>query len=506
VHSEKNMSNQNLYDLAIIGGGINGVGIARDAAGRGLSVYLCEQNDLASATSSASSKLLHGGLRYLEHYDFTLVREALHERDVLLKTAPHITHPLRFVLPVHEGNRPYWMLWAGLKLYDTLGGASHLPRSSAIRLEKDETGVLLKRGIGRGLAYWDGWVDDARLVVLCAMDAHERGAAIRTRCTCVKTTRTATHWEIETHQAGRPTAIQARILVNAAGAQTDAIDKMALGEHVPRRTRLVRGSHIIVPKLFGHESAYILQHTDKRLIFMLPYEQNFTLIGTTDVEVSPEMAIHPRMGFDEQSYLLEAVNRYLNIPLHEEHIIDSFSGIRSLYADGSDDAQSNTRDYMLALDDRGAPLLSVIGGKITTHRKLAEEALNRLAPFTGKTWGWTVDAVLPGGDLPAGGMHSLISDLRARYPYMEHGHLARLARLYGTRSHVLLADVASAADVGEHLGGDLTACEVNYLIRFEWARTAQDVLWRRTKLGLQLPESVSPRLYEVMAQANQRRR
>jgi glycerol-3-phosphate dehydrogenase len=496
------------FDLAIIGGGINGAGIARDAAGRGLSVYLCEQGDLGSGASSASSKLIHGGLRYLEQYNFRLVREALQEREILLRSAPHLISPLRFVMPCHRDNRPFWLLWAGLKLYDSLSGASSLPRSQSIDLKADIAGSILKPELTRALSYGDAWVDDARLVILCALDAHERGAVIHTHTKCIKAGRTSRHWVIETQSGGRIQQVHARALVNAAGAQADELNQLLLAPEHPRRTRLVQGSHIIVPRLFSHNSAYVLQHRDNRIIFMLPYEQDFTVIGTTDIEITPEHAHMPRIGFDEKIYLLEAVNRYLNVPLSERDIISTYSGVRSLYDDGSSDAQKITRDYVLEVNaqDNQAPLLTVFGGKITTHRRLAEAALKKLSPFLGESSPWTEHAVLPGGDLPPGGLMALVADLRARHPYMSHRHLQRLARLYGTRAHVLLHDIKSADDLGENLGGDFTRRELEYQIQFEWARTIKDVLWRRTKLGLHLAPEQLPRLYEVMSQASLQRR
>ncbi len=502
------MSNTPVYDLAIIGGGINGTAIARDAAGRGLKVYLCEQNDLASATSSASSKLIHGGLRYLEHYEFRLVHEALAEREILLRTAPHIIHPLRFILPYHKGNRPYLMLWAGLKLYDALGFGSSLPRSVPLSLTKEpNVRALMTPDITKALTYYDAYVDDSRLTVLCALDAYERGAAIHTRTKCTHAQRHADHWELRTHTYGREETVKSRVLVNAAGAHVDALNRILVSPDEPNRTRLVQGSHIIVPRLYEFNDAFILQNSDNRIVFLIPFEQDYTLIGTTDIEVS-HTRTEPRIGFDEKSYLLESVNRYLARPLIDRDIIGSYSGIRTLYDDKHSKAQHITRDYVLHLNqDNGlAPVLSVYGGKITTHRMLAEKTLEKLHPFLRKGTPWTAHAFLPGGDFPPDGYAGLLADLQARYPYLASTQLERLIRHYGTRTHVLLHDVKCADDMGEDLGCGFTHRELDYLMSFEWAHTIKDILWRRTKLGLHLSPEYLPRLYALMSNGNQKRR
>jgi glycerol-3-phosphate dehydrogenase len=476
------------YDIAIIGGGINGCGIARDAVGRGLSVVLFEKNDLASGTSSSSTKLIHGGLRYLEHYEFRLVRESLKEREVLLSMAPHISHPLRFVLPHLPGLRPAWLIRLGLFLYDHLGGRRRLPGCASVDLRYDKAGAPLKDHLRKGFEYSDCWVDDARLVTLNAMDAAANGADIHVQTEVTAATREADHWEVTTKHLGndQTSAIKARTLVNAAGPWVADVLHQRIETDSKSQIRMVKGSHIVVPKQFDHARAYIFQNADKRIIFAIPYERDFTLIGTTDVDFQgnlEEIAASP----DEIDYLCKAASEYFVKPIQPEEVIWSYSGVRPLFDSGEASAQKATRDYVLDLDETGggAPLLNIFGGKITTYRRLAEEAIEKIeARFAKPGNPWTAGAALPGGDFPVERFDQLISDLTAAHRDIDAGLLLRLAHAYGTRAHDLLAGSTSPSQLGQCFGADLYEQEVRYLIRHEWARTAEDILWRRTKLGL----------------------
>ena len=485
-----------MFDLLIIGGGINGAGIARDAAGRGLSVCLVEQDDLAGHTSAASTKLIHGGLRYLEYYEFRLVREALAERERLLAIAPHIVWPMRFVLPLGDGMRPAWMIRAGLFLYDHIGGKRSLPGSQALRLDGTGLGAGLLHH-GRAFAYSDCWVEDSRLVVLNAVDAAERGASIRTRTRLVSARRDAGVWHALLASDGGEEAVQARRVVNAAGPWVGQVLAGALGQDSAARTRLVKGSHIVVKRLYQGEHAYLLQNPDKRVIFVIPYEGEFSLIGTTDlpwdrdagkVEISPE----------ETAYLCDAVTRWMQQPVTPADVVWSYSGVRPLHDDGAENASAVTRDYVLELDapDGAAPALSIYGGKITTYRRLAEAALGKLG-IGGASW--TGSAPLPGGDLPAADFPRFLVDLHAAYPFLPSALAHRLARAYGTRVTAMLGQAKSLADLGTDFGGGLTGAELGYLRTHEFARTAEDVLWRRSKLGLHVPPGTAARLAEAMA-------
>jgi glycerol-3-phosphate dehydrogenase len=481
-----------VFDLAIIGGGINGCGIARDAAGQGRSVFLCEQDDLASATSSASTKLIHGGLRYLEHYEFRLVREALQEREVLWRLAPHIIRPLRFVLPHHDGLRPAWLLRLGLFLYDHLGGRSLLPGTRTVRLRSDPAGVPLKPSYRFGFEYSDCWVEDARLVVLNAMDAGARGAVIRTRTRCRSASREDGLWSVslEDRWSGQRSHIRARTLVNAAGPWVASFLNEAVQAPAPARIRLVQGSHIVVRRLFDHERCYIFQNADGRIVFAIPFERDFTLVGTTDRDYAGDPGA-PAASGEEISYLCAAVSSYFNRRILPADIVWNYSGVRPLYDDGSSAAQTVTRDYVLALDaPEGQPaLLSVFGGKITTYRRLAEAAMARLAPHLpgrAANASWTGGEALPGGDFPVNGFDTLAAALGAEHPYLPPEHVRRLARAYGTRAGRLLEGCRKAADLGRRFGADLSEREVAYLMDHEWAAAAADVVWRRSKLGLRL--------------------
>jgi len=492
-----------MYDLAIIGGGINGCGIARDAAGRGLSVFLCEQDDLASGTSSASTKLIHGGLRYLEYYEFRLVREALTEREVLLQAAPHIIWPLRFILPHHQGLRPAWLIRLGLFLYDHLGGRKLLPGTSMVNLATDEAGACLKGDYTKGFEYSDCWVIDSRLVVLNAMDARNHGADIRTRTRCVSAHRTSDLWTVNLQDAvtGKESAIQARALVNASGPWLDeslnTIDHQTTREHI----RMVKGSHIIVTRLFAHPKSYIFQNADGRIIFAIPYAHDFTLIGTTDVDYSgdpDEVAISD----DEIRYLCDAASEYFSSEITPDDVVSTFSGIRPLFDDGKSDAKAATRDYVLKLDDAaGAPLLSIYGGKITTYRKLAESVLDKLSDLLPQMKdAWTESAHLPGGDFPHDGKQKEIEKLLAAHPFVKPEHAERLIRLYGTEAHRMLDGLDSEHDLGLHFGHDLYEFEVKYLVAREWAKTAEDILWRRSRLGLVIEEGGKKSLQDWLDQ------
>lgn len=483
------------YDLAVIGGGINGAGIARDAAGRGLSVLLCEQGDLAGATSSASTKLVHGGLRYLEQFELRLVREALIEREVLLRNAPHIIRPLRFVLPHHQGLRPAWMIRLGLFLYDHLGRRDVLPASRALDLTRDVAGQPLKPQYKRGFEYSDCWVDDSRLVVLNALGAAEQGADIRTRTKCVAATQEGPVWTLALHHtlSGKTDTVQARGLVNAAGPWVSEFLSRCAGRSGPAQMRLVKGSHIIVPRLFEHDRAYIFQNADKRIVFAIPYEHDFTLIGTTDIDFEGDPA-EVSITEAETAYLCQAVSEYFAKAVVPGDVVHSFAGVRPLYDDHAKTASSATRDYVLELEDEAPPLLSVFGGKITTYRRLAETALAKLRPFYPEMGpSWTAHAPLPGGDFPVGQVEQQIEALLDARPELSVPHARRLVRAYGTRAEQVL-DALPGGGLGECFGADLYECEAAYLVDREWAMTPEDILWRRTKLELHTDHKTRERL------------
>jgi glycerol-3-phosphate dehydrogenase len=471
------------FDLAVIGGGVNGAGIARDAAGRGAKVLLLEAGDLAQGTSSASTKLIHGGLRYLEHYEFGLVRESLREREALWAIAPHIIHPLRFVLPHVEGLRPRWLIRLGLFLYDHLGGRKALPATRSIDLRQHAAGAPLKAEFGAAFEYSDGWVDDARLVVLNALDAAEHGGEVRTRTRVTKARREGGQWLIET-TAGE---FRAKALVNAAGPAVLEVEGL-LGDKPNHGMRLVRGSHIVVPKLFDHSYAYFFQLPDGRIFFAIPYERDFTLIGTTDRDQAPGDPV--KASEEEIAYLCEGASRYFSTPVTPADVVWTYSGVRPLIDDGSGRPEAATRGYRLELSEpgEGAPLLSVYGGKITTYRHLAEEAVDLLGPrvaaVRGK--GWTRTKALPGGDFPITGLEPLKAELAGRYPFLDAATVDRIARAYGTRAERWLDGAEGLQALGMHFGAGLTAAEVDYLCEAEWAASAEDILWRRTKLGLRL--------------------
>ncbi|MCX7645759.1 MAG: glycerol-3-phosphate dehydrogenase [Rhodobacteraceae bacterium] len=501
-------------DLFVIGGGINGCGIARDAAGRGLAVALAEMGDLASATSSASTKLFHGGLRYLEYLEIRLVRESLRERETLLRAMPHISWPMRFVLPYHpdmrfegetpvsrllalampwmKGRRPAWLIRLGLFLYDHLGGREILPGTRTIDLATDPAGRPLKPKFRKAFEYSDCWVEDSRLVVLNARDAEARGARILTRAKVVSAVREGPLWRIEVDRGGQTVTFRARALVNAGGPWVEDVVRRTVRLNTSEHVRLVRGSHIVTRRLFDHDRCYFFQGEDGRIIFAIPYEQDFTLIGTTDKDHDgdPKSAVCTP---EEQDYLCSFASQYFARPVTRADIVWTYSGVRPLYDDGSKSATAATRDYVLSLDTNGPPLLNVFGGKITTYRRLAEAAVARLAPFFPSASGpWTAGVPLPGGDFPVSGVADLTARLRASFPFLDAYWAGRLVRAYGTEAARLLDGARSAADLGRDFGATLTEREVRWLMEKEYARTAEDVVWRRTKLGLRMtPEQVA---------------
>lgn len=490
-------------DVLVVGGGINGAGIARDASGRGLRVVLCEKDDLAQHTSSASSKLIHGGLRYLEQYRFGLVRKALAEREVLLKSGPHIMRPLRFVMPYagpeksQRGMRPAWMIRAGLFLYDHLARRDFLPGAEALSLHGNPAGAALQPRFTHGFAYSDAWVDDARLVVLAAVDAREKGATILTRTRCSGLVREPQRWIATLQGKDESLRVHARCVVNAAGPWAASFLGLAAGpQHAARPLRLVKGSHIVVPRLFGHDSAYILQQPDGRIVFAIPYEGAYTLVGTTDVDYRGELD-RVVIDADETDYLCAAVNRAFTRHIGAADVVWSYAGVRPLIGDegGAGNASSTSRDYRLETDTEGAPLLSVFGGKVTTFRKLAEQAVDWIAPALGRRVpGWTGQACLPGGDLfgrqpSARGVQDFEAWTRTRqqqYAMLPPALVARYARAYGTRLGTMLGHCRSRAGLGEEIATGLFEVEADWLVKQEWAQTADDILWRRTKLGLHL--------------------
>jgi glycerol-3-phosphate dehydrogenase len=496
---------RNDFDLFVIGGGVNGCGIARDAAGRGLRVGLAEAGDLAQATSSASTKLFHGGLRYLEYFEFRLVREALIERETLLVAMPHIAWPLRFVLPHHAGLRPAWLLRLGLFVYDHLGGRRILPPTRSLDLARDPAGAPLQPRFTRGFEYSDCWVEDARLVVLNARDARARGAEIATRTRVVAAAREGGRWRIALAPEGGPARVVfARALVNAGGPWVGEVIAGTLGIASSERVRLVRGSHIVTRRLFDHDRAYIFQGADGRIVFAIPYETDFTLIGTTDRdhEAPPEAA---RCTPEEADYLRAAASEYFRAPVAPEDVVWTYSGVRPLYDDGAKSATAATRDYVLSLDrgpdGAGPPLLNVFGGKITTYRRLAEAAMAKLAPLLEPPRGaWTARAPLPGGDFRHDEVPRLVAALMTAYRFLDDRWALRLVRAYGAEAREVLGAARAAADLGRRFGHDLTEAEVVWLMDREWARTAADVLWRRSKLGLRLSAEEAEALDAWMAE------
>ncbi len=497
------------YDLIIIGGGINGAGIARDAAGRGMSVLLAEAQDLAAATSSASTKLIHGGLRYLEHFEFRLVKESLQERELLWRMAPHIIQKMDFVLPHVPGIRPAWMVRLGLYLYDHLGGLKNIPASAQVKLRAHPFGVPLKETYTTAFRYSDCWVDDSRLVVLNALDADELGAHIltRTACTGLRVQDGVWHVELRDSDSGETVTKTALMAVNAAGPWVRTVlegNQLAVPGKTPK-IRLVKGSHIIVPRLFDGEQAYILQQPDRRIVFAIPYEGHFTLIGTTDVEFYDDPA-RPQIETAEKIYLCDAVSRYFKKTVTPADVVHSYSGVRPLLDDGRSRASAVTRDYRLELEKSfGAPLLSVFGGKMTTYRRLAQEAMGLLVPLwvnaeanPGSTQNWTDSVPLPGGDILEGDFDGFIMEQEIRYDWLPPALLRRYARAYGTRMDRMLEGARGMESLGRCLGDDVYEAELDYLKRKEWARTAEDVLWRRSKLALHISRTTIENIRRFM--------
>lgn len=481
-----------VYDIAVIGGGVNGCGIARDAAGRGLSVFLAEQNDLGGGTSSASTKLIHGGLRYLEHYEIRMVRASLAEREVLLGTAPHIIWPLRVVLPHHAELRPAWLIRLGLFLYDHLGVRQRLPACRSIDLVRDPAGAPLDRRFSKGVEYSDCWVDDARLVVLNAVDAARRGADVRVRSPVRSAVRSDGLWDVEVSDAatGQVETIRARALVNATGPWIADFTAGNLRVNTSAHIRLVKGSHIVVPRMFDHDRAYIFQNADRRIVFAIPYQHDFTLVGTTDVDFTGDPATAAASD-EEIAYLCSAISEYFSVPISRDAVVWSYSGVRPLFDSGESAAQEANRDYVLELNGAGGEpaLLNIFGGKITTYRHLAEEALAKLnghVPPMGLSW--TRSAPLPGGDFPVDGFDTLVEDIVARHACVDMPLATRLARAYGTVAFDILSGVETSEDLGRHFGAGLYERELVHLIRNEWASTVEDVLWRRSKLGLRMSD------------------
>ena len=483
------------FDLLVIGGGINGVGIARDAAGRGLSVLLCEKGDLAGATSSASSKLIHGGLRYLEHGDFRLVREGLAEREVLLRMAPHLVRPMAFVLPQGQGSRPAWLVRAGLFLYDRLGGARSLPGARSVAFRGDPLGAPLCETVRSGFVYTDCATDDARLTIATARDAAIRGAEILPRTEFVAARRQKPSWRATLRtEGGEMREIAARVLVNAAGPW--GMDVLARAGLPNRATlRLVKGSHIVVPRLYEGEHAYLLQNEDRRVVFVIPFERDFSLIGTTELPFSGDAAA-AEISEEEVSYLCNAVGCWFRAPPTPADVIWSYAGVRPLHEDRAKSAAAVSRDYVFDLDTAGVPALSIFGGKLTTYRRLAEHALSKLAPFLPEAGPpWTASSVLPGAEgLPDGGIASLAGELGREYPFLTDSTAGRLARSYGAEARRI-----SAAGSGRDFGQALTEAELRWLVEHEWARTAEDVLWRRTKLGLRVTPAEAQAVADYLA-------
>lgn len=517
-------SDSQVVDLFVIGGGINGCGIARDAAGRGLSVALAEMNDLASATSSSSTKLFHGGLRYLEYFEFRLVREALIERETLLRAMPHISWPMRFILPYHrdmrfesntptsdllslvmpwmKGRRPAWLIRLGLFMYDHLGGRKILPGTTSVDLKGAPEGAPLQERFEKAYEYSDCWVEDSRLVVLNARDAEARGARIMTRTKVNSAAREGDVWRVETQdtETGAQTVWHAKMLVNAGGPWVGDIIQTKVRINSTEGVRLVRGSHIVTRKLYDHGKCYFFQGTDGRIIFAIPYENDFTLIGTTDQEHA-DPAQRPECTPEERDYLLAFANQYFKRQLTAADVVWTYSGVRPLYDDGASSATAATRDYTLKVDANGAPLLNIFGGKITTYRRLAESALEKIAEHLPVTKGaWTAGVPLPGGDFPVDGFDAQVSLLLRDYPFLQPTHARRLVRAYGTEARTVLGSAKAFADLGRDFGATLTESEVLWLMDREYARRAEDIVWRRNKLGLRLTREQVAALETWMAE------
>jgi glycerol-3-phosphate dehydrogenase len=492
-------------DIFVIGGGINGCGIARDAAGRGYSVRLAEMNDLASGTSSWSSKLIHGGFRYLEHYEFKLVRQALGERETLLKMAPHIIWPLRFVLPHHSSMRPAWLLRLGLFLYDHMGKRELLPGTKQVNLRTDPVGKPLKALYSKGFEYSDCWVNDARLVVLNAQDAREHGAIIETHTKVVSALKEEGHWSISTKncRTGEISIHKARLLVNASGPWVDKVLGEALDSKSSNNVRLVQGSHIVVPKIHDHDKAYIFQNADGRIVFALPYEQDFTLIGTTDQDYHGDPS-DVKITESEIAYICSSVSEYFEKPINPDDIVWSYSGVRPLYDDGASEAQEATRDYVLRVDGDDLPVINIFGGKITTYRKLSEFMMNKIEALIGtRLSAWTASSSLPGGDFDVSDFNTLVVKLEDEFKFLNSTLATRLIRSYGTNAWTIMKGASNIGDMGQDFGGTLSEREIEYLMKHEWAECAEDVVWRRSKLGIRLSAKEISVIEDWMKQKSQ---
>ncbi len=501
------MSDVELFDVFVIGGGINGCGIARDAAGRGYKVGLAEMHDLASGTSSGATKLIHGGLRYLEHYEFRLVREALIERERLWAIAPHIIWPLRFVLPVHDGLRPPWLLRLGLFIYDYLGGRKLLPPATTLDMQTDPVAKPLKPLYTKAFEYSDAWVNDARMVVLNAMDAKNHGASIMTRTRVIGAERTKGSnnqdvWSIDLERPGEQVkTVQAKVLVNVAGPWVDKVLADAVQEDDGKRIRLVKGSHIVVKSLFQHDKCYIFQNADDRIIFAIPYEEEYTLIGTTDEDYRGDPG-EVKISDEEITYLCSAASEYFAAPVRKDQVVWSYSAVRPLLDDGASKAQEATREYVLTVqNETSAPNINVYGGKLTTYRKLAESVLEKIGEvFEVRGESWTADSALPGGDFSPTGYADQVAKLSREYPFLKARHARRLVRLYGTLASKILGNAKEISDLGRPFGEDLYGAEVDYLVKNEWAVTSEDILWRRTKRGLRMRKDQIQALDKYLAE------
>jgi glycerol-3-phosphate dehydrogenase len=493
------------YDILVIGGGINGAGIARDAAGRGFSVCLCDKGDFGGGTSSASTKLIHGGLRYLEHYEFRLVREALTEREILWSMAPHIIRPLRFILPYHSGLRPAWLLRLGLFLYDNLGGRKLLPATRTLNLETDVAGKPLKDNFRKAFEYSDCWVEDSRLVILNLRDAQEKGATIHARTAAENARFDDGTWHVTLRdtETNATREISASLVVNAAGPWVDEVLKQVFGLNDAHNVRLVRGSHIVVNRIFDDDRPYIFQNADGRIVFAIPYEEDYTLIGTTDSE-QDAMDGPPRITPEETSYLCAAASEYFSSPVTTDDVVWTYSGVRPLYDDGASKAQEATRDYVIRREETlgGGTLINIFGGKITTYRRLAESMMDEIEETMGaRRAAWTKGATLPGGDFPVKGFGDLVARLSKGRDGLDAGLIRRLARLYGTDAADIIGDAKTPNGLGLDFGHGLHEAEVRHLMEKEWARTADDVLFRRTRLGIRMSETEQQALADWMAKA-----
>ena len=484
MHNVKNLRDQTSVDVLVIGGGINGTGVARDAAGRGFKVLLCEQHDLAQHTSSSSTKLIHGGLRYLEQYDFKLVRQALREREILLRSAPHIVWPLRFILPHHNGLRPKWLLRIGLFLYDNIGGRVNLPKSFQVDLTKHQAGAALQDRYQSGFEYSDCWVQDARMAVLNSLDAASNSATIFTRTRCVKLKKNSDYWNVTLQQGDESYQVYAKSVVNAAGPWVENVDDMCRSVTSNYKIRLVKGSHIVVKKQFNHDYAYLFQNHDNRVLFAIPYEKDYTLLGTTDLAYTDDPAA-VEISQGEIEYICSAANKYFQQAVHPSDVVYSYSGVRPLFDDAATTISTTTRDYVLNFDFEGPPMVSIYGGKLTTYRKLSEQVVDRLlGPLNHSAPAWTENAILPGGDFAGLSYDAYLGSAKRKYHWCSEELVEYIVRNYGSSIEYILEDKSSMQDLGACYGAQLYQAEVDYLVEHEWAKFPEDVLYRRTRAAL----------------------